>query len=209
MSEVTLSKPPRWFELIWRYKLWRLQQLGWIIQDAIGNARQPEHDHRMHLQGTLDWLCRAHDASRGSARPGCIAAGWAFELRWLPGSVDDTGWLIDTFLPAAKYLDWPALNNRARVMLDALLDQSYSASVGRIHGLMTGYLQMGDTRCLPRAVQSGYALLELTAPGPRHRAQLAQTLARLGMLAHDQGLIEAGRQHLEAFLPPNAMLVCQ
>lgn len=200
MSEIALPKTTRWFELTWRHKLWRLQQLGWIMQDVIGTARQPEHDHRTHLRGTLEWLCRAHDAGRRSAHPGCLARGWAFELGWLPESVDDTGWLIETFLPAAKYLDWPALNNRARDMLDALLDQPDSASVGRIHGLMTGYLQIGDTRCLPRAVQSGYALLESSAPSPRHRAQLAQTLARLGMLAHDQDLIEAGRQHLEAVL---------
>lgn len=200
LSDIALPKPARWFALAWRHKLWRFRQLRWIMQDAIGTARQPEHDHRTHLRGTLEWLCRAQDASRGSARPGCVAAGWAFELGWLPGSIDDTGWLIESFLPAAKYLDWPLLNNRARAMLDALLDQPDSASLGRIHGLMTGYLQMGDTICLPRAVQSAYTLLECPASSTLQHAQIAQTLIRLGILAQNQDLIEAGRQHLEATL---------
>lgn len=197
MSDLILRRSARWFELTWRHKLWRSQQLGWIMHDMIGTSRQPEHDHRTHLRGTLEWLCRAHDASRGSARPGCIAAGWAFELGWLPGSIDETGWLIETFLPAAKYLDWPALNNRARVMLDALLDQPNSASLGRINGLMTGHLQMGDTTCLPRALQSAYALLDIAPSSTIQHAQYAQTLVRLGILAQDQTLVDAGRRHLE------------
>lgn len=200
LSEIALPKTSRWFELTRRHKLWRLQQLGWIVQDAIGTARQPEHDHRTHLRGTMEWLCRAQDASRGAARPGCVTGGWAFELGWLPGSIDDTGWLIESFLPAAIYLDWPALNNRARVMLDALLAQPDSASLGRIHGLMTGHLQMDDASSLQRAVQSGYALLETSASSTFQRAQFAQTLIRLGLLAHDQVLVEAGRRHLEAAL---------
>ena len=200
MSEIALPKTTRWFELTWRHKLWRFQQLGWIMQDVIGTARQPEHDHRTHLRGTLEWLCRAQDASRGSPHSGCVVEGWAFELGWLPGSIDDTGWLIETFLPAAIYLDWPALNNRARVMLDALLDQPDSASPGRIHGLMTGHLQMDDATSLQRAVQSAYALLEISASSTLQRAQFAQTLIRLGLLAHDQILVGAGRRHLEAAL---------
>ena len=107
LSEIALPKTTRWFELTWRHKLWRLQQLGWIMQDVIGTARQPEHDHRTHLRGTLEWLCRAHDAGRRSAHPGCLARGWAFELGWLPESVDDTGWLIETFLPAANIWTGP------------------------------------------------------------------------------------------------------
>lgn len=200
MSDFALPKPARWFELTWRHKLWRLRQLGWIMHDAIGTARQAEHDHRTHLRGTLEWLCRAQDASRDSTRPGCVAGGWAFELGWLPDSIEDTGWLIETFLPAAKYLDWPALNNRARVMLDALLDQPDSAFPGRIHGLMTGHLQMDDATSLQRAVQSAYALLEISASSTLQRAQFAQTLIRLGLLAHDQILVGAGRRHLEAAL---------
>lgn len=200
MSEIALPKTTRWFELTWRHKLWRLQQLGWIMQDVIGTARQPEHDHRTHLRATLEWLCRAQDVYRSSPHSGCVVEGWAFELGWLSGSIDDTGWLIETFLPAANYLDWPALNNRARIMLDALLNQPDSTSLGRIHGLMTGHLQMGDTSCLPRAVQSGYALLEISASSTTQHAQLAQTLIRLGILAQNEDLLQAGRTHLEAAL---------
>ena len=200
MSDIALTKPPRWFQLAWRHKLWRSQQLRWIMHDMIGTARQPEHDHRTHLRGTMEWLCRAHDAGRVSARPGCISAGWAFELGWLPGSIDETGWLIETFLPAARYLDWPSLSERARVMLKALLDQPDCGSLGRIHGLITGHLQMGDTTCLQRALQSAYALLDITPSSTVQHAQYAHTLVRLGLLAQDKTLVEAGCRHLEIAL---------
>lgn len=197
---MALPKSTRWFELTWRHKLWRFQQLGWIVQDMVGTARQHEYDHRTHLRATLEWLCRAQDACRGTSHAGCVARGWAFELGWLPGNIDDTGWLIESFLPAADYLDWPMLNNRARAMLDALLVQPDSPSFGRIHGLMTGHLQMGDTTCLPRAVQSGYALLEMPVQSPIQHAHTAHALARLGTLAHDEHLLRAAHLHLDAVL---------
>lgn len=200
LSDIALPKSTRWFELTWRHKLWRFPQLGWIVQDMVGTARQPEQDHRTHLRATLEWLCRAQDACRTTPHAGCVARGWAFELGWLPGDIDDTGWLIETCLPASSYLGWSVLNTRARTMLDALLAQPDSPSLGRIHGLIAGHLQMGDTACLPRAVQSGYALLTLPAFTLFQHAQAAQTLARLGMLAQDAKLMDAAHLHLEAVL---------
>ena len=200
MSEIALPKSTRWFELTWRHKLWRMQQLGWIVQDIVGTARQTEHDHRTHLRATLEWLCRAQDACRGTPQAGCVAGGWAFELGWLPGNIDHTGWLIETFLAAGEYLAWPALNTRARSMLDSLLAQPDNGSLGRIHGLMSGYLQMGDTSCLPRAVQSAYALLETQTHTTMQHAQMAQALARLGSLANDPTLLHGAHLQLDAAL---------
>ncbi|MBT9591228.1 MAG: hypothetical protein IV089_10025 [Thiobacillus sp.] len=54
---------------------------------------------------------------------------------WLPGSIDVTGWLVETCLPAADYLVWPLLKNRARTMLVVLLAQPDVTSLGRIRGL--------------------------------------------------------------------------
>lgn len=200
LSDFALTKPTRWFELTWRHKLWRLQQLGWIARDLVGTARQTEHDHRTHLRATLEWLCRAQDASRGKPQAGYVAGGWAFELGWLPGNIDDTGWLIETCLPAADYLDWPMLQTRARRMLDTLLAQPDSPSLGRIHGLIAGYVQMGVTTCLQGAVQSGHALKDVLGKSVLEHAQTAQLLARLGTLAHDASLIEAARRHLDRVL---------
>lgn len=200
MSEFALPKSTRWFELTWRHKLWRLQQLGWIARDMVGTARQTEHDHRTHLRATLEWLCRAQDACRGKPLSGWVASGWAFELGWLPGNIDNTGWLIETCLPAADYLDWPVLRARARAMLDTLLAQPDGPSLGRIHGLIAGHVQMGDTACLPRAMQSGYALQDASFESILHHAQTAQILAKLGMLAGDASLTESAQRHLGVVL---------
>lgn len=165
-----------------------------------GTVRQIEHDHRTHLRATLEWLCRAQDACRNKPYAGCVATGWAFELGWLPGNIDDTGWLIETCLPAADYLDRPMLGTRARGMLDTLLAQPDSPSLGRIHGLIAGHVQMGDTTCLSRAVQSGYALQDTPIESIFQHAQAAQTFAKLGTLAHDPSLIASARRHLDTVL---------
>ncbi len=162
--------------------------------------RQPEQDHRTHLRATLEWICRAQDACRTPPGNGCVASGWAFELGWLAADIDDTGWLIETCLPAANYLAWPALLERAQAMLDALLAQPDGPSVGRIHGLIAGHTQMDHRECLARAVQSGHALLDVGVTSVAQQAQYAHTLATLGVLANDAVLISAGRRHLDAVL---------
>jgi hypothetical protein len=108
--------------------------------------------------------------------------------------------LIETCLPAADYLAWPALLDRAQAMLDALLAQPDGASVGRIHGLIAGHAQMNHRECLARAVQSGNALLDVAPTSVAQQAQHAHTLATLGVLANDAVLITAGRRHLDAVL---------
>jgi hypothetical protein len=170
------------------------------MQDMAGVARQPEQDHRTHLRATLEWLCRAQDASRDSAASGCVAAGFEFGSGWLPASADVTGRLIETLLPAATYLAWPLLEDRARAMLDALLVQADEASPGRIHGLIAGHVQLGHAESLARAVCSGQALAETTMTTAVQHAQAAHALAVVGSLAGMPELLDAARHNLDRLL---------
>ncbi len=199
MPDQPRLKSPTWFELARRHQAWQPRQLSWMIRDLAG-MRQPEQDHRTHLRATLEWVCRAQDACRNKSGQGGVASGWAFGLGWLAANIDDTGWLIETCLPAADYLAWPALLDRAQAMLDALLAQPDGPSVGRIHGLIAGHTQMDHRECLAHAVQSGYALLDVTHTSVAQQAQHAHTLATLGALANDAVLISASRRHFDAVL---------
>lgn len=191
-------KPAAWFDLSIRHKAWRPRPMRWVMQDLAGVARQPEQAHRTHLRATLEWLCRAQDACR--AAPGSVAGGWAFESGWQPASAEATGALIETCLPAADYLAWPELGNRARAMLDALLAQPDTASAGRIHGLLAGHVQLGDAGSLVRAAKSGQGLCGATLPSAAQHAQAAHALARLGELTQDPAWLDAARRHLDAVL---------
>jgi hypothetical protein len=191
-------KPAARFDLSLRHKPWRPRPMRWVMQDMAGVARQLEQDHRTHLRATLEWLCRAQDACRMT--PGSVAAGWSFEAGWLPGSGEVTGWLIETCLPAADYLAWPELGNRARGMLDALLAQPDTASAGRIHGLIAGHMQLGHADSLARAMKSGHALHDAPLQSAAQHAQAAYALARLGNLAQDAALLDAAHRHLDATL---------
>ncbi|AAZ96249.1 hypothetical protein Tbd_0296 [Thiobacillus denitrificans ATCC 25259] len=178
-----------------RHKARRARALRWILQDLAGVARQPEQAHRTHLRATLEWLCRAQDAS---ATPGLAAGGWTFEAGWQAPSVDATGRLIETFLPAAEYLAWPELTERARRMRDALLETPEPASLGRLHGLVAAHVQLGDAESLARAVRDARGLYVDTGRTPAWHADAAHVLARLAVLADEAVLREAARAHLQA-----------
>jgi hypothetical protein len=169
------------------------------MQELAGIARQPEQDHRTHLRATLEWVCRAQDACRTTAN-GCVAAGWTFESGWQPASIDATGWLIETLLPAAEYLAWPHLVDRARAILDALLVQPDGTSVGRIHGLIAGHVQLRHPASLARAVRSAYALSDTPMTSVVRHAQAAHALAAVGVIAGESNLLDAARRHLQAAL---------
>lgn len=183
-----------------RHRPWRPRYLRWVMQDLAGVARQPEHDHRTHLRATLEWVCRAQDACRAPADSGSVAAGWTFAAGWLPASTEATGWLIETMLPAAEYLAWPALQDRARAMLAALLAQADAGLPGRIHGLIAGHVQLGDAEALARAVRCGRLLADLPQSSAAQHARTAHALAALGVAAGEPGLTAAARRHLDAAL---------
>lgn len=178
-----------------RHKARRMRALRWIMQDLAGIARQPEQAHRTHLRAALEWLCRAQDAS---ATPGMVAGGWTFESGWQAPSVDATGRLIETFLPAAEYLAWPELARRAGAMLDALLGAPEAASLGRLHGLITAHVQLGHAESLARALHDAQGLRVDPRHSPAWHAEAAHVLARLAVLADDGVLRDAARVHLQA-----------
>ncbi len=199
MNTLTM-KPPALFDMTTRHIPWRPRHLHWVMQDMVGMARQPEQDHRTHLRATMEWVCRAQDAYRSSADSGCVAAGFSFGSGWLPASADTTGRLIETLLPAAEYLAWPVLADRAHAMLDALLAQADAGSAGRIHGLIAGHVQLGHAESLARAVRSGHALAEVSMATAVRHAQAAHALASVGVLAGESDLLDAARRHLETVL---------
>lgn len=189
------------FDLPIRHKPWRLSHLLWVMQDLAGVGRQPEMDHRTHLRATLEWVCRAQDAChRSDGDGGLVAAGCSFEFGWLPASDDATGWLIETLLPAARYLDWPNLADRARVMLDALLAQPDQGTAARIHGLVAGHAQLGHADSLVRAVSSAHLLAAMPLTSPWQQARAAYALAAAGTVSGDTALMKASRRLLQAAL---------
>lgn len=197
--EFAAMKPSAMFDLALRHKPWRPGHLRWVMQDLAGVARQPEQDHRTHLRASLEWVCRAQDA-RGKTASGCVSAGWNFESGWQPDCIDATGWMVETLLPAAKYLAWPSLEDRARAMLDVLLAHPDDGAAGRIHGLIAGHVQLGHAGCLARALRSGRALADRALATPEAHARAAHALAAVGVVAEDAVLLDASRRHLEAVL---------
>ena len=178
-----------------RHKARRVRALRWIMQDLAGVARQPEQAHRTHLRATLEWLCRAQDAS---ATAGLVAGGWTFESGWQAPSIDATGRLIETFLPAAEYLAWPELAQRACHMLDALLEAPEVASLGRLHGLIAAHARLGQRESLARALRDAQGMrIDARHPAAWH-ADAAHVLARLAALAGEDGLRGVARMHLQA-----------
>ena len=192
-------KPSAMFDLPIRHKPWRPSHLRWVMQDLAGVARQPDKDHRTHLRATLEWVCRAQDACRKTAS-GSVSAGWSFECGWLPASEDATGWLIETLLPAARYLDWPNLSDRAQAMLDALLAQPDQGAAGRIHGLVAGHVQLGRIESLARAVSSAHLLAAMPLASTLQLARAAHALAAAGTISGDTALLAASRKFLQATL---------
>jgi len=196
---IAIMKPSAIFDLPIRHKPWRPSHLRWVMQDLAGVARQPENDHRTHLRATLEWVCRAQDACR-KTDCGLIAAGWSFESGWLPASEDATGLLIETLLPAAEYLGWPNLADRAQAMLDALLAQPDQGAVGRIHGLVAGHVQLGRADSLARAVSSAHLLAAMPFTSPLQQTRAAHALAAAGTVSGDTALLAASREFLQATL---------
>lgn len=187
------------FDLPIRHKPWRPSHLRWVMQDLAGVGRQPEKDYRTHLRATLEWVCRAQDACR-KADSGLVASGWSFESGWLPASEDATGWVIETLLPAAQYLDWPNLADRAQSMLDALLAQPDQGFAGRIHGLIAGHVQLGHADSLARAISSAHLLAAMPLTSPLQHARAAHALAAVGTISGDKALLAASRKFLQATL---------
>mgnify|MGYP000170870416 CR=1 FL=1 len=163
--------------LPFRYKPWRPRHLRLIVQDLMAPGNQPERDHLDHLRAAIDWLCRAQDMRAGKADAGGVSAGWSFEDGWLPSYPETSGYIIETFLAAAKMLDRPDLIGRAHRIIDWELsiqqeDGAFPGHFGEssshpvifntgqiMHGMIAGYTQLGRQECLDAAVKAGHWLV--------------------------------------------------
>ena len=163
-------------QLPFRYKPWKADHLSLITQDIFSLSTQPVQDHKTHLSACIDWLCTAQDIRNGTSDDGSVSAGWSFEDGWLPGYPETTGYIIETFLAAAKILDRPELIERANRMVDWELslqqeDGAFPGHFGEpgshpvifntgqiMHGMVAGYLQLQRQDCLEAAVKAGHWL---------------------------------------------------
>lgn len=210
-----------------RYKPWQGRNLRLVFQDMAGSARQPEQDHRTHLRGAIDWLCLAQDVRNGKPDAGGVAAGWSFEDGWLPGYPETTGYIIETFIAAAQYLDRPELVQRAHRMIDWELslqaaDGAFPGHFGEpgshpvifnqgqiMHGLVAGYTALGRSDCLEAGVRAGrwlaaqqdsdgcYRRFEHNGVPHVYNTRALWALAAVGVVAGEADFIAATRRNLD------------
>ena len=95
-----------------------LVDLDIIFNDIRGVSRQPVHADAIHLEATINWLCRAQDQRMDQKDQGGISAGWSFEDGWLPSYPETSGYIIETLLAAEKILNNPELKVRAEKIVD-------------------------------------------------------------------------------------------
>jgi len=220
-------KPSSLLQLSLRYKPWQGRHLRLVMQDIAGAARQPEQDHRTHLRGAIDWLCRAQDVRKHKPDAGGVAAGWSFEDGWLPSYPETTGYIIETFIAAAEHLDRPELIARAQNMIDWELslqtaDGAFPGHFGEagshpvifnqgqiMHGLVAGYASLKRQDCLEAGVRAGHWLVAQQDAGGSYRkfehngvphvynTRAIWALAAMGVVANEPGFIAATRRNLD------------
>lgn len=219
--------PSTLIDLPLRYKPWRARHLRLVLRDLAGPARQPEGEHRSHLQGAIDWLCHAQDVRNGRSDAGGVAAGWSFEDGWLPGYPETTGYIIETFLAAAPVLQRPELVERAGRMIDWELslqaaDGAFPGHFGEpgshpvifnqgqiMHGLVAGYTQLGRQDCLEAGLRAGrwlvvqqeadgcYRKFEHNGVPHVYNTRAIWALAAMGVVADEPEFIAAARRNLD------------
>lgn len=212
--------------LPFRYKPWRPLHARLIAADMFGRAERPARTHREHLVAAIDWLCRAQDIRNGQSDAGGVSAGWSFEDGWLPSYPETSGYIVETFLAAAKLLERPDLIQRANRILDWELsiqrpDGAFPGHFGEpgsepvifnqgqiMHGMLAGYLQQNRRECLESAVRGAHWLERHQDPdgcwrkfehnGVPHTYNTRATWALLatGLIAGEPGVIGAAKRHL-------------
>ena len=220
-------KPSSPIQLPLRYKPWQGRHLRLVMQDMAGTARQPEQDHRTHLRGAIDWLCRAQDVRKNKPDARGVAAGWSFEDGWLPSYPETTGYIIETFIAAAEYLGRPELIERAQKMIDWELslqtaDGAFPGHFGEagshpvifnqgqvIHGLLAGYTSLNRQDCLEAGLRAGHWLVaqqdedgcyrkyEHNGVPHVYNTRAIWALAAMGAVANEAGFLAAARRNLD------------
>lgn len=84
------------------------------LADALGPGRSASPAE--HLDATLEWICRAHDATgrQGVSRSFTLRRHHRYECTgWLPAYPETSGYIVPTLFEAADELDRPELRARA------------------------------------------------------------------------------------------------
>ena len=169
-------RPAELLALPLRYKPWRPRHARLILRDLLP-ARVPRWQRDIdHLGAAIGWLCRAQDVRNDSADSGGVSAGWSFEDGWLPSYPETSGYIVETFIAAARTLERPDLVARAHRIIDWELsiqhpDGAFPGHFGEpgsepvifntgqiMHGMLAGHLQLGRAECLDSAVRAGHWL---------------------------------------------------
>ena len=124
-----------------RYEPWRPRHARLIALDLVG-AAGPEYPHLDHLRAAIDWLCHAQDVRDGKSDAGGVSAGWSFEDGWLPSYPETSGYIVETFIAAARVLDRPELIDRAQRIID------WELGIQRPDGAFPGHF--GEPESEPR-----------------------------------------------------------
>jgi len=202
------------------------QHLRLIIESLKGTSRYEERTHKDHVLACIDWLCRAQDRREGEPDSGGVSAGWSFEDGWLPSYPETSGYIVETFLAAADYLERPDLIQRAHRIIDWELsiqngDGSFPGHFGEqgsrpvifntgqiIHGMMAGYERLQRQECLEAAVRAGHWMrAQQDADGCFRRnvhngiphtynTRAAWGMLRAGLAAGDSVLVDAVRSNV-------------
>jgi hypothetical protein len=213
--------------LPFRYRPWQPNHARLVVGDLFRRASESRQAHEIHLRGAIDWLCRAQDVRNGEPDAGGVSAGWSFEDGWLPGYPETTGYIIETFLAAAKTLKQPELIERANRMIDwelsiQLADGAFPGHFGEagsqpvifntgqiMHGMVAGYTQLGRDECLQAAVRAGQWLVhqqdddgcwrkfEHNDVPHVYNTRATWALLAAGLLAGEQALVASAQRNLD------------
>jgi hypothetical protein len=159
-----------------RYRPWRSRHARLVARDILGAAPQTPRPHAEHAGAAIDWLCRAQDVRADKADAGGVSAGWSFEDGWLPSYPETSGYIVETFIAAARFLDRADLVDRAQRIIDWELsiqhpDGAFPGHFGEpgsapvifntgqiMHGMLAGWLQLGRPECLESTVRAAHWL---------------------------------------------------
>jgi len=190
-----------------------------FVRSAVWGTPAPALSDRAHLEAALGFLCRAHDAC-GKAG---VSAIYQLGQGWDVAYPETSGYLIATFLAAARVLDQPSLRERAMLLGEWELElQAPSGGILSRPGLPqtrvfnTGQVMLGlcslfdqtqEPRYLEACVRAGEYLLRLqeadgrwerdTYCGARtYHARVDWALLRLAALSSDPRFGRAAERNL-------------
>lgn len=168
----------KWLFLPRTYRLWRLEHWGLIGRDILNPAGQPIQDDDTHLRALIGWLCRAQDQRDIDDDAGGVSAGWSFEDGWLPSYPETSGYIVETFIAAAKLLQKPDLLERANRIIEWELsiqnkDGSFPGHFGErgskpvifntgqiMHGMVEAATRLNRPECLEVSLRAGHWLIQ-------------------------------------------------